>query len=272
MRDTQRLVRLPGIDLYRVGCAGQHRGWSRDETVMTFAIVLVSEGMFRRRANGKERVVDAVTAYVQCPGEEQQVSHPWGGDLSTVIVPSERILGDLGDPARLTGAGLIVTPEIDLAHRLLLSRERGGADADELAEHATVVVGGLLDQYKVIHHVRASRLERRLAWQVREAIEAGVRVRLVDMAAAIGVPAYRLSRAFRRVTGLSVTSYRSQLRTRQALARLAQGDRNLAGIAADVGFADQAHLTRTLRASSGMTPRKLRTLLGPPSTERRIRS
>jgi AraC-like DNA-binding protein len=272
MRDTRRLVHVPGIDLYRVGCAGQHAGWSRDESVMTFAIVLVSEGMFRRRTNGNERVIDSVTAYVQCPGEEQQVSHPCGGDLSTVIVPSERIVGDLGDPARLTGAGLLVSPEVDLAHRLLLSRARSGADADELAEQATVVAGGLLDRDKVIHHVRASRLEHWLAWQVREAIDAEVRVRLVDMAAEIGVSAYRLSRAFRRVTGLSVTSYRSELRTRQALARLAQGDQSLAGIAADVGFADQAHLTRTLRASSGMTPRMLQSLLGPPAPGQLVQS
>ena len=272
MRDTRRLVRLPGIDVYRVSCAGELAGWSRDESVMTFAIVLVSEGMFRRRMNGKERVIDSVTAYVQCPGEEQRVSHPCGGDISTVIVPAERIVGDLGDPARVTGAGLLVTPEVDLAHRLLLSRAHSGADADELAEQATVVAGGLLDRDKVIHPDRASRLERWLAWQVREAIDADVRVRLVDMAAVIGVSAYRLSRAFRRVTGLSVTSYRSQLRTRKALARLAQGDRNLARIAADVGFADQAHLTRTLRASSGMTPRMLRSLLGPPAPERHVQS
>jgi AraC-like DNA-binding protein len=43
--------------------------------------------------------------------------------------------------------------------------------------------------------------------------------------------------------------------------RLAAGERDLAGLAADLGFADQAHLTRALRAETGTTPGALRTLL-----------
>jgi AraC-like DNA-binding protein len=270
MRDTQRLVRLPGLDLYLVGCAGHQADWSPEESVMTFALVLVSEGTFRRRANGIERAIDPVTAYVQCPGEEQQVAHPTGGDVCTVIVPSEEVLGGLGDPVRLSGAALLVSAEVDLEHRLLLSRARAGADSDELSERATALAGDLVDGDRVIHHARASRMDRRLASHVRETFEADVRTPLIDVAADIGVSAYRLSRAFRRVTGLSVTSYRVQLRTRQALARLADGDRDLAGIAADVGFADQAHLTRTLRASAGMTPRMLRIVLAEPAPRRDV--
>jgi AraC-like DNA-binding protein len=36
--------------------------------------------------------------------------------------------------------------------------------------------------------------------------------------------------------------------------RLAAGDGDLAGLAAELGFADQVHLTRTLRAETGTTP------------------
>jgi AraC-like DNA-binding protein len=35
---------------------------------------------------------------------------------------------------------------------------------------------------------------------------------------------------------------------------LAAGDLDLAGLAAELGFADQAHLTRVLRAETGTTP------------------
>ncbi|WP_222866061.1 helix-turn-helix domain-containing protein [Micromonospora sp. AP08] len=40
------------------------------------------------------------------------------------------------------------------------------------------------------------------------------------------------------------------------------GAESLAGLAAELGFADQAHLTRTVRAQLGDTPGRLRRLLG----------
>ena len=48
--------------------------------------------------------------------------------------------------------------------------------------------------------------------------------------------------------------------------RLAAGDRDLAGLAAELGFADQTHLTRALRAETRTTPAALRAMLtGPPA-------
>ena len=44
----------------------------------------------------------------------------------------------------------------------------------------------------------------------------------------------------------------------RALERLEQGERSLARLAADLGFADQAHLTRTMREHTGYTPGALR--------------
>nr|WP_231921066.1 AraC family transcriptional regulator [Micromonospora narathiwatensis] len=41
-----------------------------------------------------------------------------------------------------------------------------------------------------------------------------------------------------------------------------EGVDSLAGLAAELGFADQAHLTRTVRAQLGHTPGQLRRLLG----------
>ncbi|GAA4086563.1 hypothetical protein GCM10022248_65360 [Nonomuraea soli] len=49
----------------------------------------------------------------------------------------------------------------------------------------------------------------------------------------------------------------------RALDRLEQGEPSLALLAADLGFADQAHLTRTVRHHLGHTPTALRRLLTP---------
>jgi AraC-like DNA-binding protein len=60
---------------------------------------------------------------------------------------------------------------------------------------------------------------------------------------------------------VTLSRYRIRLRASAALERLAAGQRSLATLAADLGFADQAHLTRTLRAETGLPPGRLRALL-----------
>jgi AraC-like DNA-binding protein len=43
--------------------------------------------------------------------------------------------------------------------------------------------------------------------------------------------------------------------------RLASGERNLARLASDVGFVDQSHLCRAVRAEMGRAPSALRSVL-----------
>ncbi|MER7499208.1 AraC family transcriptional regulator [Nonomuraea pusilla] len=84
---------------------------------------------------------------------------------------------------------------------------------------------------------------------------------LLSLAALLEVSPYRLSRAFTRELGVSLTHYRNRVRVGRALDRLEAGEPNLAVLAADLGFADQAHLTRTVRRHVGHTPAALRRLL-----------
>jgi len=84
---------------------------------------------------------------------------------------------------------------------------------------------------------------------------------LIPLAAFLDVSPYRLSRAFTRELGVSLTRYRNRVRVARALDRIEAGDPGLAALAADLGFADQAHLTRTMREHLGHTPTALRRLL-----------
>jgi AraC-like DNA-binding protein len=52
-----------------------------------------------------------------------------------------------------------------------------------------------------------------------------------------------------------------RLRVRAAMERLAGGERDLARLAADLGFADQSHLCRVVRDETGRTPAVLRQAL-----------
>jgi transcriptional regulator GlxA family with amidase domain len=75
------------------------------------------------------------------------------------------------------------------------------------------------------------------------------------------VSPYRLSRAFTRCLGVSVTRYRNRVRVARAMDLLEAGQPHLGQLAADLGFADQAHLTRTVKEHLGHTPTVLRELL-----------
>lgn len=67
-----------------------------------------------------------------------------------------------------------------------------------------------------------------------------------------------VSRGFRQAFGVSPKRYRAEQRALSAIRALGDGGRSSAAVAADVGFADQAHMTRAVRALTGLTPGRLR--------------
>jgi AraC-like DNA-binding protein len=70
----------------------------------------------------------------------------------------------------------------------------------------------------------------------------------------LGVSREQLSRGFGRVFGVTPQRFRWEARTRAALADLRIGSLPLAELAVAHGFADQAHMTRSVRALSGRPP------------------
>lgn len=84
------------------------------------------------------------------------------------------------------------------------------------------------------------------------------KVTLADLAEVAGVSASHFTRAFRASTGQSPHQYLTRQRLDLARRALLHTDRPIADIAVAAGFADQSHLTRTMRRHSGTTPRTLR--------------
>ena len=85
-----------------------------------------------------------------------------------------------------------------------------------------------------------------------------------DLAAAAGCSRYAAYRAFRQAYGLSPSDYQRQLRV-QTARRLLSAGAAPAQVAADAGFADQAHLTRWFRRYYGITPGAYRAAAGGPA-------
>lgn len=86
----------------------------------------------------------------------------------------------------------------------------------------------------------------------------GDSVGLSELAAAVGVNAAHLARAFRARYGISVGEYGRRVRLDWAVAEMIGDDRPIAEIATEAGFADQSHFTRLFRRHVGTTPARFR--------------
>jgi len=69
-----------------------------------------------------------------------------------------------------------------------------------------------------------------------------------------GISGWDLSRGFGKVVGIPPCAFRARARTRQAWRAIRTTDTALATIAAQCGFADQAHMTRSVKNLTGRCP------------------
>ena len=78
--------------------------------------------------------------------------------------------------------------------------------------------------------------------------------RLDRWANAHGIVPETLSRGFAKVYGTTAATFRAEIRARRAFGQIIGTGVSLVEIAAVVGFADQAHMTRAVHALTGATP------------------
>ena len=202
--------------------------------------MLIRRGVFLRRADGRAALADVTTGYLQRRGEAQQIAHPYGGDVCTSIHISDEL-------ADRFGARLHVSPAADLAHRRLIA-----APSIDRADLVADLIAALLPGAPPMAHPAVD--------DVRALLHIDPASDLATLAAAVGWSPWYLSRVFHRVTGCTLNTYRRRLRVRAALDELPDSS-DLAALAARVGFADQAHMTRAVRAETGNTPAALRRAL-----------
>lgn len=107
-----------------------------------------------------------------------------------------------------------------------------------------------------------------LARDLRAAPETGLRA----WAEVHGLAAETLSRGFGRAFGMTPRRYRAVSRARRALRALVETDMQLAELAAQLGFADQAHLCRSIQGLTGRAPgawRRVKSIQDPCPDGRR---
>ena len=78
-----------------------------------------------------------------------------------------------------------------------------------------------------------------------------------------GLDKRRVERRFRAVFGRSPLEIYTQMRLGQARHLLEHTERSVAAIAAECGFCDTSHLSRTFRQKYGVTPARHRAVAAP---------
>ena len=258
----------PDFKVTAVTCRADHKGWSEAESPGDYRVVLVRHGRFRRRTSNVHTEFDPTLAYLGTPGEDEHFAHPAGGDVCTLVSLTPALWSLLaGDTARATGLAVYVDPRLDLTHRRALAAARTGDVDYALTEQLLTLLGGVIEQVRTGSTPISAGPARdgALVAAARRVIadDPPAARGLFPLAELLGVSPYRLSRAFTRELGVSLTRYRNRVRLGRALDRLEDGEPSLAALAADLDFADQAHLSRMMTEYLGHTPTVLRRLLAP---------
>ncbi len=267
MLNARTLVRRNGVEIADVACRHARGRGHASEHAGVHALVFVRRGCFVRSADGVETLLDPTIAYCMNPGEEQRYDHPHdqGDDCTSLSLAPDLVASLWGGEETLPSVPLPTPPETDLEHRLLLSAGRRGNDPHDLFERAIALTARVLEQIDPLRvaagRPATTRARRAAADGARELLTADLERSLPDLARALAISPHHLSRVFREAAGHTISRHRMRLRARSALERLAGGERDLAHLAADLGFADQSHLCRVLRRETGRTPSALRHIL-----------
>jgi AraC-like DNA-binding protein len=178
----------------------------------------------------------------------------------TSVSSDERILGLRLRPG-VAGAvlGMPASEVLDVHVKL---EELIGASAKELAERVGESDGD--DQaFRMLEAEVAARLEP--GGPDPLVLEATRRLgfpgsRVDELAESLGISDRQLRRRFHQAVGYGPKTLDRVLRFRRLVARtgeIAVGESDLARVAADLGYADQAHMTRDCLRLSGLTPVQL---------------
>lgn len=165
-------------------------------------------------------------------------------------------------------AGYLVTgaPLTDLTDRHVDLRGLDRIDGHTLVAEVRAAMAP--DPSDPARHERAmTRIERALR-RVAPADAEGVRVneivelvestpdlhRVEDLCDRVALTERTLQRLLRRRIGISARWLIRRRRLHEGSARLQSGETDLAGLAHDLGYADQAHFTKDFRSATGLTP------------------
>jgi len=244
----------PALDLLHARLVHWHYAPHMHEE---FAVGACTVGKEVIRYRGASHYAGPGTVLVVEPGEP----HTGGpaapdGFVYRALYPPAELLAAPGRPAPHFRELVIHDPELAGELRSVHAALSRPGDPLEHESRLAEVLGRLVHRHAETPGDGLPR--RRLAAVARPVMsrladEMAAPPSLAEIAAELGLSRYQLLRAFRDEVGMPPYAWLAQHRVTHAKALLERGGQ-LAEVAARLGFADQAHLTRWFRRVVGVTP------------------
>ena len=264
----------PFCALALVRCRHPHGGPGEEEESGRTAIVLPVSGLFVRHIQGRKVVGSAAQLLFFNRGETSRVSHPIdsGDDCLSLVFEDAVLLDALAhhDPSAearphrpFLRTHRRVEPAEALAFQTLRWRlAQGAATGLEAEERSLALLSGLAsggaEGSSATDPPRSRRREWSEAVQLLLAKDLGRDHSLAELGQAVACSPFHLTRAFRQEVGLPIHRYALRQRLLLALEALAQGKRNLAALALDLGFSSHSHFSTTFLRTFGLAPSAFR--------------
>ncbi len=227
------------------------------------SITFVLSGSCLVRTGRHEALVDAAAAALFDAETVYESSHPVAGcDRGGTLLVDPATLDEVLGRPNFQSPFVAVPAATRLRVRwLFFLLEQGPLDVLWAEEQILRILEGLLgDRAAVFRDGGGRHGARAVVEGAREIVHLRLaeKLTLSALAAELGVSPFRLHRAFRELCGQTLHRYAQALRLGGALDRLLAGERDLTGLALDLGFNSHSHFTQTFRDAFGLTPSSLR--------------
>jgi AraC family transcriptional regulator len=249
-------ARVPGFEIteevWEQGCVLHAHVHERPHMVVVF------EGEFREHEVTGSRMMDGTSIIYFPPGLCHAVEFKQRTTLLSIEIEGDRtsmaqeLFGSVPPGSLIPGTELF---PLSLRIRDELRNKRRSSD---------VVLEALcLEFMAMASRLLETRSSSRVAPWLHDARKLigeqyTKKLRLVDIATALGVSPMSLADGFRRAFDCSVGDFIRRKRVEHAIEMLVGSDVALGEIAIDAGFCDQSHFVRVFKAQTGMTPSRYR--------------
>jgi AraC-like DNA-binding protein len=279
---TKFVFRSPAVCIGEYHCRPTDQGCTAEESSTYEDFVFVRRGLFVKHLSSRKVVVDPNHVVFFNRDESYRISHPVSGgdDCTTFYVRSDlmrpllaeyRQIAHDDDRGGFRETHVPCDSTVHLGHWQLLRAVRSGLLQDVAVEEAVLSLAEELFEGSAMRAGRSvprrrfdtHRAHRDAADRVKVSLASHFSepVKIDDLAERTHLSPFHMCRLFREQTGRTIHGYRTQLRLRTALQRLAEGQGDLTTLALDLGFADQSHFTNAFRRKFGVSPAVFRRTL-----------
>jgi len=231
----------------------------RPHALHALTVVVGLHHPFSLRVGGRGGFCETRSAVIR-PGTSHELYSGHAGLAMLLVQPETH--GCLAAARVLPPAGVDVLPAVEEQRMRSLVEEAPGVGTDGGGQDRSAEVHALVDAVAeaVLPALRRGAPAAVLDPRIRDVLRhlwSGADLDLGELAGACGISPSRLTHLFRQETGTSLRQYRSWVRLRSALDAL-WSRQSLTDLAHATGFADSAHLSRTVGHTLGTTPSDLR--------------